>query len=491
MGDPIFFRDLLRDGHWTITEGGYSVDPPQLRRVVSCCAKELERRLVTSEENATRPIIVFFTNTQLEAIIAYCVASELGLLAVVASLRRAPTVLNYLQLRRVGKVVIPAGAKMPEGIPDHLAVRLNFAVCPSNTPHTFCEISGRRPGADFIFFTSGSTGVPKLVVCSEARLVTNARKVAGYLGLSRSDRTLCLFPVTYMYGLSTLLCSMCTSGTIVFANWATPSLIVQAIIESEITVLPIVGDWAIELTLACRQSLRRVPKLQVLNASDRLLKIQAEHLLSIAKRLWNNYGQTESGPRLLALEITNPRDLDRFSMRGVVAPGLPIDGRIELEIRNSAQRASPTVGNLYYSTPFAMRGYLQSDMKVECASKWINSGDLFFRSKTGVFFWLERAARAIKYNGEYLFVNDVVDIIIRRGCVSQASFRKSERGELLFFVTPPKDRPLALKEIDELLGRVFFGRKYRLEVVSSLPKTESGKVDISAVTTQPGKVSVA
>jgi acyl-CoA synthetase (AMP-forming)/AMP-acid ligase II len=38
-----------------------------------------------------------------------------------------------------------------------------------------------------IIFTSGTTGTPKGVMMTEAALLTNARAVAGYLGLSESD----------------------------------------------------------------------------------------------------------------------------------------------------------------------------------------------------------------------------------------------------------------------------------------------------------------
>ena len=66
-----------------------------------------------------------------------------------------------------------------------------------------------------IIFTSGTTGTPKGVMMTEAALLTNARAVAGYLGLSESDRTLVFLPLFYTYTLSQVLSTLVAGGSIV------------------------------------------------------------------------------------------------------------------------------------------------------------------------------------------------------------------------------------------------------------------------------------
>ena len=56
-----------------------------------------------------------------------------------------------------------------------------------------------------LLYTSGSTGRPKGVMLSHANLWLGAVSVAHYLGLSSTDRTLCVLPLAFDYGQNQLL----------------------------------------------------------------------------------------------------------------------------------------------------------------------------------------------------------------------------------------------------------------------------------------------
>jgi acyl-CoA synthetase (AMP-forming)/AMP-acid ligase II len=53
-----------------------------------------------------------------------------------------------------------------------------------------------------LFYTSGSTGRPKGVMLTHANLWLGAVSVAHYLGLTATDRTLCVLPLAFDYGQS-------------------------------------------------------------------------------------------------------------------------------------------------------------------------------------------------------------------------------------------------------------------------------------------------
>jgi hypothetical protein len=396
------FRQLLRQGSWSVAEDTVVVDRTAMRRIVAGCVDRLAPGIAApggESSDSRRRLVVFITSTQLQAVIAYFIASELRLTASVISARQAASLFSYLDPAVVHRVVLGVGTRLAAGAPPDKVIRLHFG--PSDDVVGLREppLTPFAAHAQLVFLTSGSTGAPKCVLCDEDRLVRNAFRVAGYLGQSPSDRTLCLFPVTFMYGFSTLLCALHSGGHVRFSHLVCAPLVVDAVRRYEISLLPVIGDWAIELTQFWRSFDRPLPRVTVLNASDRLLRTLAAHLLSFAERVWNNYGQTESGPRLLALELNRDVPLDEYCYGGVVAPGRRIDDGIGVEIRDSSAHVPDAVGTLYYSTPFAMRGYLNPAGELVPASDWINSGDLFTRGRDGVYGWMGRTEMSVKVGG--------------------------------------------------------------------------------------------
>ena len=471
------FRDFLRAGTWTACENGQSADRHDFMRAVARCAAKLG----PAQSGSQARLDVFCVTTAFEALVAYFVASELNLYANITSLNRAAQNLKGFSPDAVGRVIVPKGHKLREPIAHGEIVSLDFGFSRDEAEPPRLAAKPAGPGARLLYCTSGSTGVPKYVVCDESRLVANAGKVAAYLGLSRSDRTLCLFPITFMYGLSTTLCTLFSGGHIEYSNWASPSHIASLAADKDLNILPIIGDWAIELARAWRGQARAMPKVTVINASDRLLRTQAEHLLSISGRLWNNYGQTESGPRLLAAEIVSARQLDALCFGGVVAPGWPIDPGIKLEIRNRLTDDPSSPGELHYSSPFAMRGYLDAAGGLIERPEWLSSGDLFRQTESGLCQWVGRVAHSIKYNGSYLGVHTLLNQLLASDCVSAAAFQKSDRGELVLAVSSAQNREYVEKRVQEIAARELAGCRFKLEIVSSLPRTDSGKIDHQAL----------
>ncbi|MGF1678678.1 MAG: class I adenylate-forming enzyme family protein [Candidatus Methylacidiphilales bacterium] len=69
-----------------------------------------------------------------------------------------------------------------------------------------------RPGIAAIKLTSGSTGLPKGVACSEAHLIADARQVVSTMGIRPGDRQLALIPLGHSYALGNLVIPMLLKG---------------------------------------------------------------------------------------------------------------------------------------------------------------------------------------------------------------------------------------------------------------------------------------
>lgn len=483
------FVDLLTDAGWSATYRDATLDAPRARRLVERAAQRLAAAAPAVGTQAGTPALtVFCAFTPLETLLCYCIASRLGLLAAVLSPRTLARFLDDLDPALTVQLVAPRGHKLPATAGQHELVLLELALDSADGAN---EDGATLPlpaqESRLVFSTSGTTGKPKRVICAESRLIGNAAMVADYLGLQADDRTLCTFPVHYMYGLSTTLCTLLTGGHIDYCDFLHPDLLAAKVMASGVTVLPLIGDWADGLAQRWSQARFAPPRLLLLNASDRLTQAQARTLLPFGSALWNNFGQTESGPRLFAINLSQIADLDSVTYRGTIAPGFPAFAQLELHIAHSDDIDG--CGVLSYRSPYAMLGYLNDDGSVTPPDDWIASGDLFRRAANGAYLWAGRAAHTIKVNGQFVSLRALADDLLSYQTVTGVGYARGQVDELCLFVeaeTPAGDLGARLHQA---VARTLRGKRSDIRIVPALPRTESGKIDFKQLNLSLAKES--
>jgi acyl-coenzyme A synthetase/AMP-(fatty) acid ligase len=476
------FIDLLNNTAWTAAYRGVTLDAPRARRLVEQASWRLKSAQQAAQDAlrmatgaaAVQQLTVFCAFTPLETLLCYCIASRLGLLAAVLSPRTLPRFLDDVGPGMVVRLVAPSGHKLPDIAAGFGALLLDLS--PDDVTDEMSDVAPvSAQECRLVFNTSGTTGKPKRIVCAESRLIGNAAMVADYLGLKAGDRTLCTFPVQFMYGLSTSLCTLLTGGHIEYCDFQHPSLLAAKVVENGITVLPLIGDWADGLSESWQKGGFVAQRLLLLNASDRLTQQQARTLLPHATALWNNFGQTESGPRMFAINLSQIDDLDSVTHDGTIAPGFPAFDALELRIAQSDDGSD--CGMLSYRTPYAMLGYLNDDGSMTPAPEWIESGDLFRRSEKGAYLWAGRAAHTIKVNGQFVSLRALADNLLTYQNVTGVGYARGKVDELCLFVesqTPTSDLGAKLRRV---VSRTLRGKYSDIRIVPMLPRTESGKID--------------
>jgi acyl-coenzyme A synthetase/AMP-(fatty) acid ligase len=466
------FVELLNNAGWTARYRDSVLDAPRARALVQRAALRLEQA-GTSDEGAA--LTVFCAFTPLETLLCFCIASRLGLLAAVQSPRTLSRFLDDLDPALAVRVVAPLGHRLPALAREHDVTLLDLDPASVAAGAAPAALPSPVQECRLVFCTSGTTGKPKRVICAESRLIGNARMVADYLGQHAADRTLCTFPVHFMYGLSTSLCTLLTGGAIEYRDFLQPGLLANAVIERGITVLPLIGDWADALAAQWQQSGFAPRRLLLLNASDRLTVQQARTLRPFASALWNNFGQTESGPRLFAINLSQVDDLESVAHRGTIAPGFPAFAGLELRIAPGDD--ADGCGMLSYRTPYAMLGYLNDDGSVTAPDEWIASGDLFRRAANGAYLWAGRAAHTIKVNGQFMSLRALADDLLTYQTVTGVGYARGNVDELCLFVEAEQPASDLGARLHRAVARTLRGKQSDIRIVPALPRTESGKID--------------
>jgi acyl-coenzyme A synthetase/AMP-(fatty) acid ligase len=346
--------------------------------------------------------------------------------------------------------------------------------------------------AKIIFFTSGTTNIPKLVQYSEDILLKNATAVNKSLNIKEKSSCLIYFPTNYMYGFSMLVTTLLNSGTIYLERpTITANEIWEIICKNQISVLPINNKIIKDMSTLIANNNIYFNNLTILNASDKIFSATVKMILKICPVFFNNFGQTESGPRIFSLKITknNLMNISKYSYNGIVALGKTIDPKIKISIRSLATHKEcqlNEIGELIYDSPYAMDGYIMKDGSIVKLDE-IYSGDLVFKNENDCIFWVGRKTEAAKINGKFVNISILHIAFIDLEFIVKCYFTIDEYSNEIsgYFVVKQDISEHMYFEVKKLIQNKYriqfplYPRLKKIIFIDDIPTTLTGKINIS------------
>jgi long-chain acyl-CoA synthetase len=191
------------------------------------------------DKNPDRPLI--FLPAEARAIAAAAIRDEQqtlvqrlkrsgfgeGELLISGTGNRADLVPLLLACRSLGIVLMAIDTGTTRTEIGELGARFGAAglVVPASAP-TVSDLGGnglhllvcegertRYPGAAMLKLTSGSTGLPKAIVTTDAQLVADGRQIAAGMSIGPADTQLAAIPLSHSYGLGVLVMPLLLQGT--------------------------------------------------------------------------------------------------------------------------------------------------------------------------------------------------------------------------------------------------------------------------------------
>ena len=336
-----------------------------------------------------------------------------------------------------------------------------------------------HPDLAVLLATSGTTGSRKFVRLSSGNVLSNARSIAAYLGLTSDERPVTSLPLHYSFGLSVVNSHLLVGATVVVsADSVLEASFWSAFREHGCTSLAGVPfTFQILERIGFREM--DLPSLRTLQQAGgaldlRLTELYSRHMAERGGRLFVMYGQTEATARIAY--VPPARLPAKLGSAGIAIP----DGHLRIEVDEADGERVPPVGEVVYEGPNVMLGYASGSDDLWRGDELkgvLRTGDIGYLDDDGFLFLVGRSKRIAKVFGLRVNLDEVELVLRQHGPAAVVAGHDAIWG---FCEFGTNDSVAALAQTVARDFRIHQSA-VRFRRVEAIPTTSAGKVDYQLV----------
>lgn len=334
-----------------------------------------------------------------------------------------------------------------------------------------------------IFYTSGTTGVPKgVLVPHRQRVLTCFAKASEFGCFGPDDIALGISPMCFGAGFTFVLGSLFFGGSAVILPRFDPEEVLRRIEDDGITNAFMVPTHFQAIFGLGQATLDRYDTSSfgtIMSNAAPLSQQMKEQIVGHFGEgvLYELYGSTEAS----IVSALRPAD----QLRKPASVGLPFPCTLVRILDDDGQEVEPgTVGELYSSSPYLFNGYWRRPEATEAAMRdgWFTAGDLAQMDDEGYLYLVDRKGDKIISGGVNIFPREVEEVLVRHSAVSEAAvygvpdarWGESVRATVVL-------RPGASATADELIefcksSTSGYKAPKEIDFADALPRNAVGKV---------------
>lgn len=330
--------------------------------------------------------------------------------------------------------------------------------------------------------TSGSTGIPRLVMVTHGNLRSNTEAIIRGQNLGADERAMLIMPISYCFGASVVHTHLYQGGGIVYdSRFMFPDKVLHAVNTYQCTTFA--GVPVIYNILLRRSNLKSLPLPTLhrfLQAGGSLTPDSVREMREIVPSadFYVMYGQTEATARISCLPATELQNK-------LGSAGLPLDN-LQLRVADAQGRELPDgeLGEIQVCGPSVCAGYLDDPEATarKFAGGWLKTGDFASRDEQG-YLWIKgRTDDFIKIRGVRVSVGEVETKVAALAGVSECAavgVKHPEAGEALaLLVVAEKAAQSENGNLGERVRRALppHWTCVSVKLVTELPRTSNGKI---------------
>ncbi|MGP3533170.1 long-chain-fatty-acid--CoA ligase [Microbacterium sp. RD1] len=335
-----------------------------------------------------------------------------------------------------------------------------------------------------VFYTGGTTGVPKGVVLGHRGVLISALGMCATAGYPKGGVNLAIAPAFHMAGLCGIVVGMILDQAILLVPMFDPqeaSRLIQRYRVSQALLVPTMIQMIIDHPNRADYDLSSLRSL-VYGASpiSEALLIRTRAALPDVQ-LCQAYGMTELSPTTTML--LNEDHEDETLRRSAGRP--TIHALVKIVDENDAEVPRGTVGEICSKGDLVMLGYWKKPAETAEAVRdgWMHTGDSGYMDDRGYVYVVDRIKDMIISGGENVYSIEVENVVAQHPSVVQVAVigvPDEKWGERVHAVVQlrPGAPALEIEELRQFCRPLIAGYKapQTVEVVESWPMSAAGKI---------------
>jgi fatty-acyl-CoA synthase len=355
-----------------------------------------------------------------------------------------------------------------------------------------------------LFYTTGTTGLPKGVYFSHRQLVLHSyahmSAFSSYKMNAQLDSSDVYMPITPMFHVHAWgwpYTMTALGAKQVYPGRYEPEKLLELIDKEKVTFTHCVPTIVHMLLNQPRIKNMDLSNWKVIIGGSALSKGLCKEAMKYGINIYSGYGMSETCPMLTYAKLS-PEMLDweleeQIGIRckaGVPVPGVyvnVIDGQ-----GNPLPHDGKSAGEVVARGPWLTMGYLKEPEKSEELWKdgWLHTGDIGHIDNNGYLQITDRIKDVIKSGGEWVSSLELEDIISQHEAVSEAAVigvsdeKWGERPLAMVVLKEAYKDKVSEKELIDFYRKFYqngiipkYGIPHKIVIAASIPKTSVGKID--------------
>ena len=331
----------------------------------------------------------------------------------------------------------------------------------------------------FYGMTTGSTGTPKMTVHSIYNILNWARVYSGQLGIDQSSIIYTTSRISFNWGVTCAI-SMnlyAKSTCVLNTKIATPKLIkhnIETHSPTHFFTVPLFTELLVRSKIDVDFSHVHLS----MSSGDWLpAHLCTQFQSKFKKQLLNGLGSTETVSNYTFIDACDNQNINSL---GKIIPEVKM--RI---MKDGTECASGEIGEIYVSSPFFSKSYLNFKDATTYEDGWIKTKDLAYVNSNGCLVYMGRKNSIFKINGEFVNPLEIEKHVLEFDGVTNCIVKPTdvESGVPKLAVDLICD-----KEINTTQLRIFLGKKLEnnkipkvYNVVEEIKRTWNGKTQRAIV----------
>jgi len=347
---------------------------------------------------------------------------------------------------------------------------------------------GRPEDICMQLYTSGTTGLPKGVMLSNANLSTAISEAGQTFEIREDTVSLVAMPLFHIGGSGWALCAMSRGGRSVILRDVDPTVLLSLVADERITEMFLVPAVLMLLLATPAITSTDLSSLRFIfyGASPIAEEVLVRCMATFGCSFCQVYGMTETTGAITALlpEDHDPEGPRRGLLRSAGQPHASVEVRV-VDPDTGGDAETGKVGEILTRSPYNMAGYWRKPDETARTldpDGWLHTGDAGYLDDEGYVFLHDRMKDMIISGGENIYPAEVENVLLFHADVADAAVigvpddKWGETVKAIVVLVPGATLDAAAIIAHCRANLAHYKCPTSVEVIEVLPRNPSGKI---------------